>query len=287
MYSSPKVTIGIPAFNASRFLSFAIRSILKQTFQDWELIITDDGSTDNTVKIAQRFNDPRIRIIFDGQNRGISFRLNQQLAMAQGKYFARMDADDIMFPDRLATQVEYMEAHPEIDITSGGAIIIDDDNKIIGQRINPAVMHFSLEHWIGGATLMHPTVMAKTSFLQFLKYDSAFDGVEDRQLWFRACQCGKIDILPRPLIFYRDPLVFKLKTYLSRCNQNQKLFFSPDVKEKLDTTKLIKAVLGTTIRKTAATILSTIGQSQLMINRRNTPCENKAFFISVLNASIH
>ena len=126
--NTPLVTIGIPCYNVGRFIALSIKSVLAQTYTNFELIITDDGSTDNTVDEIRKFNDSRIIMIVDGENHGISYRLNQQIDMAKGYIFIRMDGDDIMFPNRVEKQVKYLQEHPNIDVVGTGAVIIDDEN---------------------------------------------------------------------------------------------------------------------------------------------------------------
>ena len=99
--SSPLISVLLPVFNAEKTLGAAIRSILLQEFVDWELIILDDGSSDRSLQIAGRFKDSRIRIISDGRNIKLPSRLNHGIRLSKGKYIARMDADDISFPNRL------------------------------------------------------------------------------------------------------------------------------------------------------------------------------------------
>ena len=126
MNKEPLVTIGIPCYNVGRFIALSIRSVLMQTYTNFELIITDDGSTDNTVDEIRKFNDSRIKLSVDGENCGISYRLNQQIDMAKGNIFIRMDGDDIMFPNRVEEQVKYLQEHPNVDVIGAGAVIIDE-----------------------------------------------------------------------------------------------------------------------------------------------------------------
>src|SRR5690349_10645893 len=109
---APLVTVGIPFFNNASSLSDALRSIFAQTFTDWELILADDGSTDESLSIARSVRDPRVMVMSDGGNRGLVFRLNQITSAARGKYIARMDADDLSHPARLQRQVSLLERDP-------------------------------------------------------------------------------------------------------------------------------------------------------------------------------
>ena len=97
----PLVSIGMPVFNCEKTLIPAVNSILNQTYSNWELFLLDDGSKDKTLEIANSFKDSRIKVIVDGLNKKLPSRLNQAIEMSQGKYFARMDGDDISYPERL------------------------------------------------------------------------------------------------------------------------------------------------------------------------------------------
>src|ERR1039458_2052600 len=98
--SFPLVSIGMPAFNCEKTLAVAIHSILNQTYSNWELLLMEDGSSDRTPEVAQSFSDPRISVFADQSHKGLVPRLNQAVAMSRGKYFARMDADDVAYPER-------------------------------------------------------------------------------------------------------------------------------------------------------------------------------------------
>ena len=117
MEKSPNISICIPMYNAARFIKDCIDSVLSQSFQDLELLIVDDGSTDNSCDIVNSVRDNRIRLIRNQHDYVGS--LNKLLDEAKGKYIARMDADDVMYPNRLAIQYEYMENHPDVDFIGG------------------------------------------------------------------------------------------------------------------------------------------------------------------------
>lgn len=117
MERSPSISVCMPMFNASRYLRESIDSVLAQTFADFEFLIADDGSTDDSVDIVESYSDPRIRLI--KRPHDYIATLNFLLAEARGKYIARMDADDVMLPHRLKTQFDYMEAHPGVDLLGG------------------------------------------------------------------------------------------------------------------------------------------------------------------------
>lgn len=212
------VTAGIPFYNAGKYLADAIRSIINQSFTDWELILVDDGSTDDSLRIASGFTDPRIRVIRDPVNRGISFRLNQIISEAKGQYIARMDADDIAFPERLAEQVRMFENDPTLDIVDSEAVIINEGNEVIGSR---AIKHdfASVRQAFKSARFIHAAVMYKKHFIEKFRYDSAFDGAEDQELWVRSFNEAKVGKIHRPLYFIRESGRLNMKAYRFRSSQ--------------------------------------------------------------------
>ncbi len=130
----PLVSIGMPILNCEKTLKVAVRSVLNQTYSHWELLLIDDGSEDQTLNIALSFKDPRIRVIADGLNQKLQRRLNQAISLSEGKYFARMDGDDIAYPERLKYQVEYLEEHPEIDLLGTKYLVFDGEGKFLKKK---------------------------------------------------------------------------------------------------------------------------------------------------------
>jgi len=193
------ITVGIPFFNDSRYLDMAIRSVFNQSYQDWILILIDDGSTDGSLDIAYKYNDdPRVKIVSDRLNKKLPARLNQMIDMADTKYFARMDADDIMHPERLAIQLEILENNPDIDVLGTNAYTIDADNNITGLR-QPSSNEIITAHGF-----IHPSVMAKSSWYKKNKYDEAAVRSEDTLLWGGARQHSVFRTTRQPLMFYRE-----------------------------------------------------------------------------------
>lgn len=135
---NPKVSILLPALNAEETVQDAIVSILRQSYEDWELLIMDDGSIDRTAGIAAQFPDTRIRVLSDGVHRGRSAQLNLAMKIARGKYVARMDADDIAYPDRLQKQLEFLECHPNVNLVGTAVMLFRSGGRIAGVRRYPA-----------------------------------------------------------------------------------------------------------------------------------------------------
>lgn len=200
------ITIGIPFYKDRDTLSYAIKSVQKQTWKNFELILVDDGGNDGSLEVANKFlDDPRIRIVSDGQNKGLPKRLNELIDMAKGKYFARMDADDIMHPHRIEKQVEYLEAHNEVDVLGTGAYSIDNKNIVLGMK-KPKPSDFTVYDLFRQTAVMHPTVMAKTSWYRKHKYSTDIRSVraEDFELWCRSWEDTNFYNLKECLMFYRE-----------------------------------------------------------------------------------
>lgn len=208
-----KVTIGIPFYNAEKFLSEAIESVLSQKFQDWKLILIDDGSVDRSVDIAKLYaaTDSRIKIYADGTNKGLAYRLNEITRLTDTEFLARMDADDVMHPSRISEQIKVLTADPEIDVLGTNAYTMDENGMLIGLRIKDVFddQTKTVESFI------HPTIMARTSWYENNPYDESALRMEDAELWFRTRDSSQFKVLLAPLFFYREVGRNYYKKYLS------------------------------------------------------------------------
>ena len=196
------VTIGLPFYNAEKYLALAIESVLQQTYTNWELLLLDDGSTDNSLCIAQSYaqKDSRIKVISDGKNKNLATRLNELPSLAQGLYLARMDADDIMHPARIERQLAVLETHSEIDVLGTNAYIINDENAVTGTRY-PITPKNTLTRVRG---FIHPTIIAKKQWFLENPYNTKALRMEDAELWYRTHSKYHFVRLNEPLLFYRE-----------------------------------------------------------------------------------
>ncbi len=162
------VSIAMPVRNSRTTLPLAIRSIRWQTYPHWELLVIDDGSQDDTAEIARHYagGDERIRVLSDGRHLGLSYRLNQAITLGRGRLFARMDGDDVAYPERLERQVEYLRSHPEVDLVGAGAIVFNDDGTAIGKRFAPESHGEICSHPHAGLPMTHPTFMGRIEFFR-------------------------------------------------------------------------------------------------------------------------
>lgn len=204
MKETSLVSIGLPVFNTEGTLAAAIRSVLNQTYKNWELLVVDDGSVDHSLQVAHSFRDDRIQIIAGGERRGISARLNQLIELSRGKYFARMDGDDLAFPSRIEQQVSYLEAHPEIDLLGAAVIVFRNDGGIVG-RLPVKEFHAVIcAHPWSGFYLPHPTWMGRRVWFARHGYDERANGAEDQHLLFRTYHTSRFACLPEVLLGYRE-----------------------------------------------------------------------------------
>lgn len=214
-----KISVLMGTHNGSRFISAAIRSIQAQTCKDWELIICDDGSTDNTPEILADFvkHDQRIRLLKNKQKSGLSFTLNRCLAQAQAPFIARMDDDDRCHPQRFASQLAAMQTHPEISIVGCQAYLFNA-HKIYGQRTVPEFP--TAKDVFCGDNFIHPTVLMRREMLISLGgYTTSRWAlrVEDLDLWCKAYAYGYRGMnLPQKLFYYRED-----QTNIKRRNARQ------------------------------------------------------------------
>ena len=186
-------------YNASAHLRECIDSILCQTFADFELLVVDDGSEDDSVAVVESYQDPRIRLIHSRHDFIAS--LNLLLQEAKGKYIARMDADDIMMPDRLERQYNYMEGHPDVDILGGAIITFSEGWSNLVQYKETLI---TVRDLMDEPVFAHPAVMMRAESIAGIRYEQEFVYVEDFRFWCQALKRGlKMLNLPDVVIRYR------------------------------------------------------------------------------------
>lgn len=198
---TPKITVLMPVFNCALYIKEAVDSIINQTYADFEFIIIDDTSTDETVSILQSYTDTRIQLIEKPFNTGLTNSLNLGLQLAKGKYIARMDGDDISLPERFAKQIAFLEANPYI-------ILCGTNCKIIGSDLVQRLPEHSAEIKLGllrGNCIVHPSVMMRKQILDefSIVYDVTKEPAEDYDLWVRLLSFGKLHNLQEALLNYR------------------------------------------------------------------------------------
>jgi len=214
--NAPLVSIAMPFYNSARTIAPSIRSIVRQSYENWELLLCDDGSTDASREIAGSFDDPRIVIWGDRRRLQLGARLNECIERANGDYLARMDADDIAYPRRLEKQAGFLEAHREVDLTGGWAVLFDGAGAPVGKRADPEA-HAAIARWpLYSFKLIHPTFMGKTSWFRRYFYRAEAVRCEDHDLLFRARRDSRFANLPEIVLGYRQGAIDLRKQLRSR-----------------------------------------------------------------------
>jgi glycosyltransferase involved in cell wall biosynthesis len=252
----PMISVIVPVYNSEKYLNEAVGSILGQTLADFELIAVDDGSTDGSPAILESFrqNDARMIIERHSRNLGVTAALNSGLALARGKYIARMDADDISRPERLEKQAVFLDIHPEIDIIGSAVQMVDERGRNIGVLSAPlddlAIRWTSLF----SASFFHPTIMLRHSVLldHNIQYRASRDEAQDYDFFSQLLEYARGENFAEPLVFYRihsdSVSSFYSRNKLSRKSmlifKNLQLHF-PDLKISHDQVLLVSgAMLG-------------------------------------------
>lgn len=224
MSEYPLVSIGMPVFNCQDTLTVALRSILMQTYDNWELFLIDDGSTDQTLQRAHKFEDPRIRILSDGDRCGLAARLNQAIELSQGVYFARMDGDDVAYPERLECQINYLEEHSEIDLVGTAMMVFAENGQILGKRAGPQTHAAICRRPTGAFRMFHPTYMGRSAWFRHYRYDVRLTVSQDQDLLLRAYRSSQYANLPEILLGYREEKLVLGKILKSRWTSIQAVF---------------------------------------------------------------
>ena len=206
MNESIAVTIGIPFYNAEATLLDAIRAVFAQTHTNWELILIDDGSTDRSLKLAQTINDPRITVYSDGENRRLAARLNQLTKLAKYDFIARMDADDMMAPNRIETLLEILVNNDKYDLASCGTYSIKNDGSFNGYR-GADEQNYTFERLLDKSQgFLHAGLIARKSWYERNTYNELLLLGQDSDLWLRAAKLGDFRAvsIKEPLYMYRE-----------------------------------------------------------------------------------
>jgi glycosyltransferase involved in cell wall biosynthesis len=195
----------LPVHNGERFVRDAVASVLAQTYTDFELLVIDDGSIDATATVVASFNDARIRLVRNDENIGLTRSLNRGLALARGEVIARQDADDLSGPERLVTQVAYLDANPDVMLVGTWYRKIGDAGEPLGDRQMPvgdAALAWALLFY---CPFVHSAVAFRRRVVvdEYKGYDAAFSYAQDYELWSRLARHHRVATIPRYLVSYR------------------------------------------------------------------------------------
>jgi len=198
------VTIAMPVRNGVATIATAIRSCRQQTYREWTLDVIDDGSSDDTAALVRSFGDDRIRWSSDGRNLGLAARLNQAIDRCETAYFARLDADDIAYPERLERQVAFLEGHQRVDLVGTASLLFDDVGRVVGLAPFRAThAEICARPW-SGFYLSHPTWMGRAGWFRRHRYRADMPKAQDQDLLLRAWRESEFACLPEVLTGYRQ-----------------------------------------------------------------------------------
>lgn len=204
--SRPRISVLLTIYNAKKTVLETIRSVLAQTETDFEFLIVDDGSTDGSYDVADQAvkNDSRVRLIRQS-NAGMAASLNRLINQSRGEYLARIDADDVAEPTRFATQVAFLDAHPDCVLVGSAVLNIDNEGDPYGVTTMPTD-HEAIEQSLlaGAGGIMHPsTMLRRDAVIKTGGFALNYPVAEDQDLWLRLARIGRLANLPEPLTRYR------------------------------------------------------------------------------------
>lgn len=266
MNNKDYISIGISIYNAEQYLGYAISSVLAQTHKYWELILVDDGSTDRSLEIAKDFAklDDRIRVISDGNNRKLPYRLNQIIDEAKYSYIARMDADDLIHPERLERQLKFLIENPNYDLVSTGLVSIDNNNKVYGYR-SPSSLDVDFNIVNSTYPINHATILVRKEWYQRNKYNVDFPRSQDYELWCRTSSNKDlaVAIIPDLLYYYREEGVISSNKLIKSYKAGYEAYSKYSGRNNLKKFATMRLKIAT------VKLLDRLGQLQLLARKRN------------------
>ena len=199
---NPKVTVLMPVYNGEKYLKKSIESILDQTFTDFEFLIIDDGSTDESLELIKSYDDTRIKIIVHEQNKGLIKTLNEGIELAAGDYVARMDGDDVSLPERLEKQIAFMDNNQDVAVCGTWAKSMNENGKIVSTMKSLSGILLKYNYW-KPSPMIHPSVMMRKSLIKEFLFSVDAASAEDYDLWLRIVKKHRIFNIKECLLLYR------------------------------------------------------------------------------------
>ena len=227
--SAPLITVGMPVRNNAATIRRAVLSIQLQTVTEWEMLLVDDGSFDGTLDvISDLLADARIRVLSDGYHLGIVARLNESLTLARGRYYARMDGDDVSYPDRFERQLDFMQRHSGVDLLGAQVLVIDSHGEPLGERRCPTTHDLICRHPAHGFRMFHPTFFGRSDWFRHHLYTGGRFPSEDQELLLRTHSRSRFANLDMILLGYSQGPIQLGRSLLARWGYVDALRRSPD-----------------------------------------------------------
>lgn len=211
---STHISVGIPFTSVDEHLLLAVRSCLAQTYTNWDLTLVADGTNVSNISKLDQFLNDKVKLVHDGKQLGLANRLNQLTQLAKGEWIARMDADDVMHPNRLSEQIAHViqseAASAAPDVIACRAVLIDADNNVKGIYREREIPSTAAGTVMNGF-MTHPTIIARRSWMLDNPYDPQRSRTEDKELWLRTFPRSTFHKVEKPLMFYRVPVIQSLQ----------------------------------------------------------------------------
>lgn len=268
----PFITVGLAFYNVEKTVASAVKSVLMQTYHNFEVIIIDDGSTDHSFEVVQELAkaDKRITLIRGEKNMGVGPRLNQITDLAKGEYIVRMDADDMMLPERIEKQMEVLLADKTIDLVDCAAYIINELGEPVGRRKNNDISNLTLRKVLKSRTVFfHPTIIAKTSWFKKNRYNDDYKRGPDFELWCRTFGSTRYSRIEEPLFLYREGKVSIRNYEISSVSFRRTL--TTYAKGNLSTFEIQKEMAFSHLRTFLYRVFGFFGLQHLLTATRNLP----------------
>lgn len=266
---APTVSVIMSVRNGAATLDAAVRSLVRQTLTDWELILVDDGSRDDGIARVVEAGDPRIHIVRHQESRGLACRLNEAVDLSRGKFIARMDADDICYPQRLQVQTDLLLSNPQLDLVATKALVFRGVGDPLGLFPSPIVRSGTIANSSTGFYFPHPTWCGKAEWFRTHRYDERMTRAQDQELLMRASGTSCFSVADEILLGYRQE---RLK--LSNSLMGRFLFCRAIWQDGWRSGKYghaTKRTLLHALKFGAETMAVTFGAEELLVRRRFQP----------------
>jgi len=240
--------------------------VRNQSITDWELIVVADGSPDATRDYLNALRDPRIRVFLHRRSLGLAARLNEIADLAHGEFLARMDADDIMHPTRLARQITVLRDNPGVDVVSSRAVVIDEDKAVLGitRSVSPTVEQASM---LASTPFIHPTVMARTAWWHLHRYDVRLLRSQDKALWIVAANDSSFLREDDVTLFYRVARTLNPAKYARSARFEREIIrrFGPGI---VGHPRTLRAIGSSLTKQIVIALASKLGYAEIVMSHR-------------------
>lgn len=265
---APLISVLLVVRDVQATIARTVQSILSQTLSDFELIILDDGSTDGTLATIATFRDDRVRVIADDRWMGLAARLNQGLDLARGEFVARMDGDDIAYPQRFERQLAYLREHSEVDLVGASVLVFRGDGTPLGVR-KPPEAHRDICRGVHGFSIAHPTYFGRAKWFRQFRYAEDMRRSQDQDLLLRAHFSSRLANVPEILLGYCEENVSMKKSFVGR------RAFTRSILRTYGSTgayhRVIEAVVVQSAKLAIDGIAVLTGSSAVLLKHRATP----------------